>query len=276
MKGYMIYNPQEAVKNQGFIRMFQEKGKPMGMTFEYVSIQDYDKRELPDFVLNRTREPSVSSWYQQRRIPVFHPDELVAISNNKYQTLQYLAQNLPDSLLAGKWCPDSTFLPKEEIERVIQGEKTLPDNMVIKSLSGHGGGEVFLTQSHWQPALRGKDCLLQEKIESSSQDLRVYLLGGEIYQAVLRTGTADFRSNFSLGGTVRGYELNREQKDWIQQFVQAFPQKWLGMLGMDFILTSDQQLIFNEVEEMAGCRMLYQCTSRDIVKDFVAWLSTFV
>lgn len=280
MKAHMVYFPQEADKNRGFIRMFQEKGASVGIDFKYISVEEYQGcrgAALPDLVLNRTRQPRVSRWYQERGIPVFHVDSLVELSNDKYKGLQYLKEHLPEKMRGEKWCPDSWLLRREEMEEIAMGGKTLPGNMVIKSLDGHGGSEVFLTEDDaGLAALRGKDCLLQERIPSNSQDLRVYILGGEIYQAVLRTGNGDFRSNFSLGGNARVFSLSREQEDWIQQFVQALPGAWLGMLGIDFIVGRDGRLLFNEIEEMAGCRMLYQCSGRDIVGDYVVWLKAFM
>lgn len=41
------------------------------------------------------------------------------------------------------------------------------------------------------------------------------------------------------------------------------------MAGIDFILTKDGRLIFNELEEMVGSRMLYNCSKHDIVKEYV-------
>ena len=48
------------------------------------------------------------------------------------------------------------------------------------------------------------------------------------------------------------------------------------MAGMDFIVDSAGNLVFNEVEEMVGCRMLYQYTDLDIVKDYIDWLDAFL
>ena len=278
MKGYLIYDSQEALKNQGFIRMFQERGQQVGMDFTYIPLEDYRRasaRQKPDVVLNRTRRSCVSRWYEKQQIPVFHCSRLVELANDKYQTLKYLENHLPVTVKSEKWCPKSQLMSAAELEKVFLGQKNLPESGVIKSLDGHGGREVFLTSQDFA-ALRGRDCLLQERILSESQDLRVYILGGRIYQAVLRRGEHDFRSNYSLGGSVRPYPLSVQQKEWILQFIQSFPPQWLGMLGMDFILDNRGQLIFNEIEEMVGCRMLYQCTSRDIVKDYVVWLKTFV
>lgn len=272
MKGILIYYPWEAEKNKVFLQMFQEKGRLFDIEFSYCSIEEYENCPLPDFVLNRTRQPAVSRWYQERQIPVFHEEALVRIANDKYATLQYMEEHLPQDIKNQKWCPDSSLFSKEDVELVICGKKALSENMVIKSLSGHGGSEVFLSQEPWQKVLKGQDCILQERIPSRSQDLRIYILGGEIYQGILRSGKDDFRSNYSRGGQVEAYALDSGQKKWIQSFIDAFPPEWLGMLGMDFILTEEGSLIFNEVEEMVGCRMLYQCTGKDIVKDYISWL----
>ena len=45
------------------------------------------------------------------------------------------------------------------------------------------------------------------------------------------------------------------------------------MAGLDFIIREDGRLVFNELEEMVGCRMLYANTGKDIVKDYVKWLA---
>lgn len=280
MTGYLIYHPREAVRNQGFIRMFQEKGATCGIEFSYVSADSYQELEehpLPDLVLNRTRQTQVSLWYQQRGTTVFHSASLVELANDKYKTLQYLEEHLPQQVRREKWCPASRLIEREELGEVLEGKNDLPSYSVIKSLDGHGGTEVFLTeQMESLSVLRGRNCLLQERIPSDSQDVRVYILGGEIYQAVLRTGQGDFRSNFSLGGQAMPYPLNREQEELVQCFIQAIPGGRLGLLGIDFIVSREGQLIFNEIEEMTGCRMLYQCTSRDIVGDYVAWLRKYV
>lgn len=296
MKGYLIYYPQEAVKNQWFIQSFQEEGASVGIDFEYISVYEYKKSQkgsLPSLVLNRTRRPEVSRWYQERGIPVFHEDILVELANDKYKSIQYFSHHLPTEVLKEKWCPGSRLLPKEELERIFLGEKKLPGDMVVKSLDGHGGMEVFLTEEIQESllangmsdvsdrterflALRGRDCMLQERIPGAGKDLRIYVLGGEIYQAVLRTGQGDFRSNFSMGGSVRAYELNGKQEDWVRQFIRALPGPPSGMFGIDFMIDCDGRLVFNEIEEMAGCRMLYQCTSRDMVRDYVDWLRVFM
>ena len=60
------------------------------------------------------------------------------------------------------------------------------------------------------------------------------------------------------------------------KFMEALGGSKIGMAGIDFILAKDGSLVFNEIEEMAGSRMLYECTDYDIVKDYVQWISKFI
>lgn len=296
-KAYLIYEDKEAQKNHGFIEMFQQAGKEKGIDFSFVSKKDYQKfSEItnPNLVLNRTRDPQVSRWYEERNIPVYNNSRLVELANHKYKMMMYFQRHLPEEVLKEKWCPATVFLTDPAQMGNISNSniesaeimKCFPDHIgsitseklrhgVIKSVSGHGGSEVFLLQEQkkWRNVLAGREVVIQEKIECHSRDLRVYVLAGEIYCAMLREGKKDFRSNFSLGGSVREMGLNPAQREYIDCFIKCLPDHSSGMYSIDFLPLSDGRLIFDEVEEMVGCRMLYQYTEHDIVRDYVAYLS---
>lgn len=293
-KAYLIYENKEAQKNHGFIEMFQQAGKEKGIDFSFVSKTDYQtfsEKINPDFVLNRTRDPGVSRWYETRNIPVYHNSRLVELANHKYKMMTYFQEHLPEKILNEKWCPATVFLtvPAQmgDISNTENAEimkyaadhigTVIPEQMrhgVIKSVSGHGGSEVFLVeaQEEWRDILAGREVVVQEKIECHSRDLRVYVLAGEIYCAMLREGKKDFRSNFSLGGSVREMGLTPAQREYIDCFIKCLPDYFDGMYSIDFLPLPDGRLIFDEVEEMVGCRMLYQYTEHDIVKDYVTYL----
>lgn len=295
MKGYLIYHREEAVRNQAFIKRFKEEGKRAGITFEYISHEKYQKEPLPDFVLNRTRDALVSKWYEKRNVTVFHSALITEIGNHKMKTLEYLKKKLPIGIREKQWAPESYFVPKEQIQkwenRVLDKDYNIFQEIplfgqkrpcVLKTVHGHGGTEVAEfpeNEEDFLPFLKnfdGKDCILQEKILSDSRDVRVYVLGNQIYQAICRQGKNDFRSNFSLGGTASVYELSHAEKEWVLEFVRAFEQETLGLAGLDFIITRSGRLVFNELEEMVGCRMLYQYTRYNVVKDYVFWIQKFV
>lgn len=311
-KGYLIYEAWEAKKNEGFIHMFQKAGEREGILFCFADKEHYKEMPLPDLVLNRSRDVAVSRWYEQQNVVVFHDSLITEIGNHKAKTLSFLEDNLPAYIKRQKWKPDSVHLSKEQCRQWIEKIKkrnfdgfehffaTKELEIVIKSVDGHGGSEVSLLPLHIQKgqnlglALQdqseceyqgllamlerycGKEVLLQEKIDSKSRDVRVYIVGNMIYQAVLRQGKEDFRSNFSLGGTVSAYTMNEKEEEWVKAFLKAFSQRTLGMAGLDFLINEDGSWIFNELEEMVGCRMLYQTTQKDIVKDYVGWLKRFV
>lgn len=296
-KAYLIYEDKEAQKNHGFIEMFQQAGKERDIDFSFVSKKDhqiFSEKSNPDLVLNRTRDPEVSRWYEERNIPVYHNSRLVELANHKYKMMAYFQEHLPEEILKEKWCPATAFLTDPaQIGNIsnINIESTeivkcSPDHIgavtpevlrhgVIKSVSGHGGSEVFLLedQEKWRDVLAGREVVLQEKIECHSRDLRVYVLAGEIYCAMLREGKKDFRSNFSLGGSVREMGLTTAQREYIDCFIKCLPDYSAGMYSIDFLPLPDGRLIFDEVEEMVGCRMLYQYTEHDIVRDYVTDLS---
>ncbi|MBP5312090.1 MAG: ATP-grasp domain-containing protein, partial [Clostridia bacterium] len=71
--------------------------------------------------------------------------------------------------------------------------------LVVKTVSGHGGKEVRLcrNENDVNEAVRaaGKEKLIAQKLVGdgkSGKDLRVYVLGGRIFKAVLRSSEIDF------------------------------------------------------------------------------------
>lgn len=309
-KGYVVYEPEEAEKNQEFIRLFEREGAGVGIEFSYCPKQEYRQKEMPQMVLNRTRDRRVSAWYEERKVPVFHSSLITEAGNNKWKCCLYLLERMKGNVSSLKWMPDTLFLSEEITRKAGNTAKEFPweeelpaichqpdvgmmkqkvslgkyleahgeKELVVKSVDGHGGNQVFL----WKPGmeksldfpevLQGRDCIVQECMESNSEDVRVYIIGNRIYHAMCRRGKKDFRSNFSLGGEVFSYELSIGQRWLVEQVLSCFSGEILGMAGLDFILGKDGNFYFNELEEMVGCRMLYQNTDKNIVGDYVEWL----
>lgn len=113
------------------------------------------------------------------------------------------------------------------------------------------------------------DVVLQPFTGSKHQDLRVYVIGKEIIAAVLRTAREGFKSNFSLGGDVQLYELSENEKNIITIIVNQFD---FGLVGIDFIIGDEGELIFNEIEDVVGARMLYQCADINLVEKYLKFI----
>lgn len=292
---YIIYYDEEANKNSGFIEMLKSECRKYDIALEYISFEKVNlmsessfenKFKKIFFVINRTREYKLSLRFEKINVKVFHSSKITELGNNKYKTYCYLKEyfernkNEPQ----GEWIAHTVLVKADDLNNVLNDY--IGKDYVIKSVDGHGGSQVFSlnddgtkhgsyrknrdnAKNNIYKALQGHDCVLQKRIDSDSNDIRVYIVFGKIYAAVLRHGNDGFKSNFSLGGSVEEYFPDEEQKKFIEKFIKAFGAGQLSMAGIDFILTRDGNLIFNEIEEMVGSRMLYNCSKHDIVREYV-------
>lgn len=275
-KAYIIYSKEEANKNSWFIDRFKTFGANNNVQVELVFSESYGDKELPDFVWNRTRSWEISRFYENKGVSAFHSSQIVQNGNHKGKCLDYLKGRLPGQIKESHWCPKTLQIdiPNSGVsdEQIIQIASLFGEQIVCKTVDGHGGSEVYLLSKDQFDCLKqfaGKTILVQEYIASASRDLRVYVLFGRIYAAVLRQGKDDFRSNYSLGGEVREYYLSREQQEYIEYFISALGGEKLSFVGIDFLIDEQDNLIFNELEEMVGSRMLYQSSDKDIVQDYL-------
>jgi gamma-F420-2:alpha-L-glutamate ligase len=193
------------------------------------------------------------------------------ICNDKARTYQYVAQ-------LGIPMVDSTFYKNERIENIIDSIK-FPS--VIKAVDGHGGNQVFLiepsntteVESNKKQFIRNQlkcsNIVLQPLVGHKYQDLRVYVIGKTIVAAILRTAKEGFKSNFSLGGEVKQYHLSNKEIKLIKNIMELFN---FGLVGIDFIIGDQGELIFNEIEDVVGARMLYQCTDINLVRLYLNYI----
>ena len=145
---------------------------------------------------------------------------------------------------------------------------------VVKSRDGHGGAEVFLARSEreWTELVLRLDAerfIVQPLCDDVGKDLRIYMLGGEILAGVYRVSERDFRSNFSLGGSVECVPAPME----IEKMVSVLHTNLgLDFVGADFIRHGGKW-VFNELEDSVGCRMLYQTSNIDAVAEYIGYVA---
>ena len=85
---------------------------------------------------------------------------------------------------------------------------------------------------------------------------------------MLRVSEKDFRSNFCLGGKAMEYELSPWEKNEVQKVIDQFN---ISYAGLDFIFDNGK-IIFNEMEDVVGARMLYTYTDIDIVDEYLNFI----
>ncbi|WP_167956609.1 ATP-grasp domain-containing protein [Anaerosporobacter faecicola] len=281
MLAWILYGEKEAEYNKHYIQMYQEEGKQFDLDVELILVEkldfgvsngtyflEYEQKPIqaPVFVISRVIDPLLSSQLECMKIPVFNRAEVARICNDKALTYQFIAAiNIP--MVDTIFCKKGMLLKKLE-------RRTTPT--VVKTVAGHGGQQVYLLDPTNQDEIdkvvmqtKEYDTVVQPLIGTKHEDLRVYVIGKTIIAAILRKAKEGFKSNFSLGGEVCVYELNHEERQCVQSIIELLEP---DMVGIDFIIGDEGELIFNEIEDVVGARMLYQCTDINLVKLYLEYI----
>lgn len=229
MSGVLIYSEKEAKRNTFAINKFKEE---LGVT---LAINDYDG--TADFIINRTNNYKIAEKFEKKGIRVFNPSSLSKLANNKQLCYE--------------------FMEKNGIEILPINYKEVP--AVKKPIDGHGGqGVVMINEKESFES----GFVYQKPCATLGKDLRVWAIGNDIITSILRESDTDFRSNFCLGGRATPYKMNEEEKSLVKRILSLVESDYIGI---DFLFDSGH-LLFNEIEDTVGARMVYDKTDIDIIK----------
>lgn len=265
--GWLIYNKEMANINRSFINWFMKEATALGAGLQLIIKEDLHygviRNQLslfhkgiavfkPDFAIMRNNDPLLTEQLERLNITVFNNSFVSQISNHKGRTHQFLAgKGIPmlDTVFVSRdeFCPDYDLLP-------------FPYPVVIKEVAGRGGNQVYASACHEETSeilakVQAKELIIQRMGDVLGRDVRVFVIGGEIIAAILRSSDQDFRANFSLGGSAQLFELNEVQRSLVERVIAAFNGE-LGFVGIDFLFANDGSFIFNEIEDVAGSRTL--------------------
>ena len=229
----------------------------------YVIRYDGKACTLPSIAIMRSIDPFLSRYLERAGVRVCNPSVISELCNDKRATYLLLQGKVP--VMRTRFADGIFFDPAT----VDAGEYPL----VVKSAAGHGGSEVFLAKDPAEllscvQTIGKRPFVLQELAEPAGRDLRVYVLGGRILAAALRTSES-FKSNLSLGGKAEAYALSAAEEEMVQCVIGTFPTV-PDFVGVDLLLT-ERGPVFNEVEDVVGTRMLYSCTDIDAADRYVRW-----
>lgn len=296
MTGWIVYEEADAAKNQEYIKMFTIAAAEHHTLLQLVYVRHIAKSpkfelyapsmtfpvwQLPDFVINRSRNEKLAQWLETQGTRVFNPSIVTEICNHKQKTYEFIkTHGIPfmhtayDTHSAADW--------------------QYP--FVIKPSCGHGGDLVRLVQNEEELMNSIKEInttyqehpgyVLQQCASDIGKDLRVYILGQKIIASVMRSETAsdrktstsiaavplDIRSNYSLGNHAALHSLTVEENALVQRIIPLLP---FDCAGIDFIYDHGHP-VFNEIEDAVGSRMLYANSDIDLVRlymDYIAELT---
>ncbi|MGX9135433.1 ATP-grasp domain-containing protein [Rummeliibacillus sp. JY-2-4R] len=245
---YLLYEKQDAKKNRIFIEQMIDEAKKHEIELALVIIDENNHDDFPDniisnpiFIWNRTRHAEIAKKLEMKGVKVFNRSIVNELANDKKSTLQF-------AQLQG--IPTVPILLQDRIQQYP---------VIIKTIDGHGGNEVALCKNNdelkaYQEKWHTRKIIIQPYIESNATDIRVWVLGSEIIGAVKRMGGQDFRSNYTLGGTIEKYELDAEKRQHIMKLQNALKSDYIGI---DFLLSPNGDWLLNEIEDPVGARSYY-------------------
>lgn len=283
MLGWIVYEREGAKHNQKYIDWYIEEGKKLDITIQLICVEDLvfgveDNKQYVkhkgkiakhvNFVICRVIYPLLSFQFETLNIPVFNSSTVSSLCNDKSKTYQYVSTRNVNMV-------DSVFVRNKEL-RCYMNQITHP--VIIKSVCGHGGQQVCYYDPKGQheykqqeilSIIQSDDVVVQPMVGTKHEDLRVYVIGNEIVAAVLRKATRGFRANYSLGGEVSLYELSAHEREIVQIILSGYQ---FDYVGVDFIIGDDGSLIFNEIEDVVGARMLCACSDINIVEKYLSYI----
>jgi gamma-F420-2:alpha-L-glutamate ligase len=263
-KGWLIYKKNDAERNHGFIKMLQEEARLRDVSLLLVFEEDlsygvtenklavthphFDMGDI-SFAIMRAINPLLSKQLEQLGIVCFNRSTVSEICNDKALTYQFVA-GLGIPML-------NTYFVSHGMFNGESFGSIFP--MVLKQSDGRGGKEVYLVHSEDEVLNKlseapTKRFVLQAFSDNPGKDIRVFVIGNRIIGAVLRESSSSFKANYTLGGTVRPYFLNEDEKELVGRISSSLNADFIGI---DFLLNKNGELLFNEIEDVVGCRSLY-------------------
>lgn len=278
MQGWLLYSQKDAEQNRSYIDWFIDEAQKEDIELRLIVREQLDVGietgrllwryegdaiTLPTFAVVRTVEPFLQRLLEDVGVLTFNSFSIAQTTNDKrltYFEMQKLGIPIVDTYFTTAYSfPESPPL-------------NFP--LVVKEATGRGGKEVFYitSEDEWNRVLEhisSNELVIQQANVKLGRDIRVFVIGKEIIAAILRKSDHDFRANFSLGGTAELYELSEEEQSLVKKILEHFD---FGFVGIDFLISEDGNLLFNEIEDVVGSRTLSSTTDINVLEKYMKFI----
>lgn len=281
--GWMIYNESNGPNSFGFDTFTWMKEAACKYHIEldiltidkinlFMSVDEinlwYDGKVMkkPDFAVIRAYDYELGYFLEKWGVTVINSTHSMYISRNKVLTSELLMKNkIPTPKIVYKNCNYDIIV------------KLLGEKFILKAVTGSKGENVFLVKTidsfnNITKYFRENniDFFAQEYVEKSyGRDIRVYTLGEEVLGGVMRYSDNDFRSNFSLGGKCKYFEMNEEIIELAKKVVRASK---LEFAGLDILFTEDGYSVC-EINGNAGYQTISKVSDIDMADELYKYIN---
>lgn len=238
MKPILVYSPEEARRNRFVVEKFERKLGAVTVSPDY--------RGEASLVVNRSNDYKIAEYYEKKGVSVFNGSAFSCLANDK------------------QLCYD--FMEKNGVEILPTHYSAVP--FVKKPKDSHGGNGVVMCNDK---AEYDENFVCQKPATDLGRDVRVWVLGGKIVASILRVSDADFRSNYCLGGRAEIYDLSKTETEQVQKIIDLVTPLGAHYYGVDFLFDNGR-MIFNELEDAVGARMIYDKTDIDVIDMYIRYI----
>jgi glutathione synthase len=165
------------------------------------------------------------------------------------------------------WIPET--LVTSSAEKILQFQRRLKDDLVLKPLDEKGGKGTVLTRYKDRTAktimerstCRGKKVILAQRMlrgKGIHGEKRIVLLNGQILTAFeKRPPKGDFRANLSLGGTCHPAHLTPQEHKLVRQMRSYLLKEGLLFVGLDVLANRLIEVNVTCPAGLTDAKMLY-------------------
>ncbi|WP_066892822.1 RimK family alpha-L-glutamate ligase [Clostridium nigeriense] len=250
INGIVIYNEEDVEKNKAYINWLIVEGKSKNLNIKLVLDKDIDELNYDyKFAINRSRNFDLTYRLEEKEIRVFNKYKFAVLGNDKLKAYDYIESK-------------SINYPKvyRSLNEIYKEKK-----IIEKPKNGHGGNNIRIVEDF--DNLDFNKNVYQDFIEDYIGDIRFYIINNKIEHAVIRIPKRDsLVSNFTKGGSVEIYNYSNEEKEIINKILKDIK---IDFGGIDFLLSKDRKILFNEFEDAVGSRMLSHLGINDTMDKFL-------
>ncbi len=200
----------------------------------------------------------------------------IKIFDNNFLKHMYSINKIADLVklsVAGVPVPDTAYT--RDFALWSERAEKLGYPLVVKSTRTGKGASVYKVDSEEdlgrfitnikKEGKEAKNYLLQEFIPYK-HDLRVLVIGDDMFAMKRIPGEGEFRANFSLGGSVELFDLDEPGKNLARKAMRAVD---MSVGGVDILITNDNRRYILEVNHTAGMLGMEKATGKNITRMYV-------
>lgn len=282
-KGLLVVNA--FLKTEKFLsvyRYLEEAAAKRGIALETVGTDAFctpfdtcpDIVKGIDFAIFWDKDVNAARRLEDAGVKVFNSAETIRVCDSKILTAMRLKGKvaMPVTVFAPKTFDGVGYSDRTFVARAAE---TLGLPMIVKEACGSFGWEVYLARTLEEAnavidKIGAREFLMQKFVRSSEgRDVRVNIVGGEIVSAMYRYNDHDFRSNVTLGGKMKRYEVSPEQA---RAAIAASEAVGADFCGVDLLFGEEGEPLVCEVNSNPNFKSSLDCTGVNMADRIVAYI----